>query len=186
MPGPIKLVILGRDGVLSQDPEAYVRGPEDWAPIPGALEAVARLNQAGWRVVIASNQSGIGRGLSDIGSFNAFNTRMHKSLAEAGARIEAVFFCPHAPDDLCECRKPAPGLFLEIGKRLGTSLEQVLAAGDSVEDTQAAAAAGCQAHLIWHDMGHLPTDLPRHTRVHADLHAFVDWVLGFEPAKGVS
>lgn len=186
MPASTKLLVIDRDGVLSQDPEAYVRGPEDWQPIPGALEAVARLNQAGWRVVVATNQSGLGRGLFDITSFNAFNARMIKSLAEAGARIDAVFFCPHAPEDGCDCRKPAPGLFFEIGKRLGVPLAQVLAAGDSVRDAQAAAAAGCTPHLILsgqssaYRAGGLPEGLPSGTRAHADLQAFADWVLAQE------
>lgn len=186
MPVTSKLVVIDRDGVLSQDPEAYVRGPEDWQPLPGALEAVARLNQAGWRVVIATNQSGIGRGLFDMTSFNAFNVRMHKALAEVGARVDAVFFCPHAPEEACDCRKPAPGLFLEICRRFGALPEQVMAAGDSVRDAQAAAAAGCQPHLILsgkssacRDDG-LPEGLPPATRVHRDLQAFADWVLAHE------
>ncbi len=185
MPAPIKLIVLDRDGTLSQDPESYVRGPEDWVPIPGALEAVARLNQAGWRTVIASNQSGIGRGLFDAVSFNAFNARMHKSLAEVGARVDAVFFCPHAPEDECGCRKPAPGLFLEISKHMGVPLAQVLAVGDSARDAQAAAAAGCQPHLILTGQSatcqdDLPEGLPPGTQVHLDLSAFADWVLARE------
>ncbi len=187
MPASTKLVVIDRDGVLSQDPEAYVSGPEDWQPLPGALEAVARLNHAGWRVVIATNQTGIGRGLFDVASFNAFNSRMHKALAEVGARVEAVFFCPHAPEEECDCRKPAPGLFLQICSRFGVQPEQVLAAGDSVRDAQAAAAAGCQPHLIlsgksaiYRDGG-LPEGLPPATQVHPDLQAFADWVLAHEP-----
>lgn len=187
MPAVTKLVVIDRDGILSQDPEAYVRGSEDWQPIPGALEAVARLNQAGWRVVIATNQVGIGRGLFDVASFNAFNARMLKSLAEVGARVDAIFFCPHAPEDECGCRKPAPGLFIEIGQRFGVPLGQVLAAGDSVRDALAADAAGCQPHLILSGQsaayreGGLPEGLPPGTRVHRDLQAFADWALAHEP-----
>jgi D-glycero-D-manno-heptose 1,7-bisphosphate phosphatase len=186
MPQPTKLIVIDRDGVLSQAPEAYVRGPEDWQPQPGSLEAVARLNQAGWRVVVATNQSGIGRGLFDIASFNAFNHCMHKALADAGARIEAVFFCPHAPEEDCECRKPAPGLFLEIGRRFGVTQDQVLAAGDSACDAQAAANAGCMPHLILsgksagYRAGGLPEGLPPGTHVHRDLQSFADWVLAQE------
>ncbi len=186
MPQPTKLIVIDRDGVLSQAPEAYVRGPEDWQPQPGSLEAVARLNQAGWRVVVATNQSGIGRGLFDIASFNAFNHCMHKALADAGARIEAVFFCPHAPEEDCECRKPAPGLFLEIGRRFGVTQDQVLAAGDSACDAQAAANAGCMPHLILsgrsavYRNGGLPEGLPPGTHVHRDLQSFADWVLAQE------
>lgn len=186
MPGPIKLVVLDRDGTLNEEPEDYIRGEEDWAPLPGALEAVARLNQGGWRVVIASNQSGIGRGLFDVASFNAFNTRMHKALAEVGGRIDAVFFCPHAPEDACDCRKPEPGLFRQIARHLGVPLPQVLAAGDAVSDAQAAAAAGCEPHLILtgqsarYRNGGLPAGLPPGTRAHQDLSAFADWVLARE------
>ena len=183
MAGQTKLVVLDRDGTLCREVDGYVSGPEDWEPLPGALEAVARLNQDGWRVVIASNQAGIGRGLFDVASFNAFNARMHKALAEVGGRIDAVFFCPHAPEDDCDCRKPAPGLFRQIALHLGVSLEQMVAAGDSLRDVQAAAAAGCQPHLIltgqssrYRDEG-LPQDLPSGTQVHPDLSAFADWVL---------
>jgi D-glycero-D-manno-heptose 1,7-bisphosphate phosphatase len=183
MPASIKLVVIDRDGLLSQDPEAYVRGPEDWQPLPGAVEAVARLNHAGWRVVIATNQTGIGRGLFDVASFNAFNTRMHKAMAEIGARIDAIFFCPHAPEEDCDCRKPAPGLFHQICSRYGVPPEQVQAAGDSVRDAQAAAAAGCKPHLIlsgksiaYRDGGR-PEGLPPGTLVHRDLQAFAEWVL---------
>ena len=187
MPADLKLIVIDRDGVLSQNPAAYVSGPEDWQPLPGALEAVARLNEAGWRVVIATNQSGIARGLFDVASFNAFNMRMHKALADVSARVDAVFFCPHAPDEVCGCRKPAPGLFIEIARRYGVPPDQVLAAGDSVRDVRAAAHAGCQPHLIlsgkslpYREAG-LPDGLPSGTRVHRDLQSFADWVLAHEP-----
>jgi len=186
MPGQTKLVVLDRDGTLCQEPEDFVRGPEDWKPVPGALEAVARLNQGGWRVVIASNQSGIGRGLFDVASFNAFNARMHKALAEVGGRIDAVFFCPHAPDEGCDCRKPAPGLYRQIALHLGVPLEQIVAAGDSLRDVQAAASVGCKTHLIltgqsacYRD-GSQPEGLPGDTHMHRDLSAFVDWLLAHE------
>ncbi|MEY5099589.1 MAG: hypothetical protein RJA36_2308 [Pseudomonadota bacterium] len=186
MPGQTRLVVLDRDGTLCREAEDYVRGPEDWEPIPGALEAVARLNQGGWRVVIASNQSGIGRGLFEVASFNAFNARMHKALAEVGGRIDAVFFCPHAPEEGCNCRKPAPGLFRQIALHLRVPLEQVVAAGDSLDDVQAAAAAGCEPHLIltgqsirYRD-GSLPPGLPGGTHMHQDLPAFADWLLARE------
>lgn len=187
---PVKLVVLDRDGTLSPDPEDFVRAPEDWVPLPGALEAVARLNHGGWRVVLASNQSGLGRGLFDVATLNAVHARMHKLLAAAGGRIEAVFFCPHAPEDDCACRKPAPGLFLDIARRVGVSPAQIVAAGDSVRDVQAAAAAGCQAHLIRTgqsllvgDGVPLPPDVPPGTQVHADLSAFVDVVLARDAQK---
>ena len=187
---PVKLIVLDRDGTLSPDPEDFVRAPEDWVPLPGALEAVARLNHGGWRVVLASNQSGLGRGLFDMAILNAVHARMHKLLAAAGGRIEAVFFCPHAPEDECCCRKPAAGLFLDIARRMGVPLDSMVAAGDSVRDVQAAAAAGCEAHLIRTgqslpvgDGAPLPPDVPAGTQVHADLSAFADFVLARDAQK---
>lgn len=187
---PVKLIVLDRDGTLSPDPEDFVRAPEDWVPLPGALEAVARLNHGGWRVVLASNQSGLGRGLFDMATLNAVHARMHKLLAAAGGRIEAVFFCPHAPEDECCCRKPAAGLFLDIARRMGVPLDSMVAAGDSVRDVQAAAAAGCEAHLIRTgqslpvgDGAPLPPEVPAGTQVHADLSAFADFVLARDAQK---
>jgi D-glycero-D-manno-heptose 1,7-bisphosphate phosphatase len=176
----LRLVVLDRDGTLNQDPEGFLRGPEDWQPLPGALEAVALLNQEGWRVVIASNQSGLGRGLFDVATLNEIHAHMHKSLALAGARVEAVFFCPHAPEDACDCRKPEPGLLRQIGQRFHVPLDQVVAVGDSVRDAQAAVAAGCQAHLVLtgqssrHRDGSRPEGLPDGVRVHRDLLAFAE------------
>lgn len=128
----MKLLILDRDGTLNVPKDDFITSPEDWVPLPGALEAVARLNQAGWRVVIVSNQPGIGRGLLDMAVLNAIHTKMNKAMSAAGARVEAVFFCPHVPDDACTCRKPAPGLYQQVAERYGVSLKGVPAAGDSV------------------------------------------------------
>src|ERR1700704_926961 len=137
-----KLVITGRDGILNIFRNDHVKAPEEWQPIPGALEAVARLNHAGWHVVIASNQSGLGRGLFDVVSLNAMHSKMHKMLAAVGGGVDAVFYCPHSPDENCACRKPKPGLFHQIGERYGVDLAQVPTAGDSLRDLQAGAAAG--------------------------------------------
>jgi len=178
-----KLIVIDRDGTLNQDPEDYLRSADDWLPLPGAVDAVARLNQAGWRVVIASNQAGIGRGLFDVATLNEIHARMHKALAEAGGRVEAVFFCPHAPEDECDCRKPAPGLFLQISQRLGVPAAQLVAVGDSVRDAQAALAAGCEAHLVLtgqslaHRDGSLPPGLPAGVSIHQDLAAFADAIV---------
>ena len=179
-PRDLKLVVLDRDGTLNEDPEDFLHGPGDWKPLPGAIEAVARLNHAGWRVVIASNQSGLGRGLFDVATLNDIHARMHKELALAGARIEAVFFCPHAPEDHCDCRKPAPGLFLQIARRFGVPPGQMVAVGDSVRDAQAASAAGCEPHLVLtgqsarHRDGTVPAGLPGGVDLHTDLAAFAD------------
>ena len=168
----MKLLILDRDGTLNRGRDDKVASPDEWEPLPGALEAVARLNHGGWRVVLATNQSGIGRGLFDMASLNAIHLKMHRLLAAAGARVEAIFICPHAPEDACGCRKPAPGLFQQIGARL-----------------QAGAAAGCATHLLLTGqsatLGGQPgatiAGLPPATQVHADLSAFADWLLAQVP-----
>ncbi len=178
----LKLLILDRDGTLNRIPahNDFIKSADEWQPLPGALEAVAQLNHAGWRVVIVSNQPGIGRGLLDMEELNAIHTKMNRALAAVGARVEAVFFCPHVADDACTCRKPAPGLHHLIAERYGVSLKNVPAAGDSVWDAQAAVAAGCQPHLLLtgNSLGGVrPVDLPPGTQVHIDLQAFADALL---------
>ncbi len=178
-----KLVILDRDGTINQDSDDYVKSADEWLPLPGALEAIARLNHAGWHVVVASNQSGLGRGLFDVAALNAMHAKMHKLLGVAGGRIDAVFYCPHSPDETCQCRKPASGLFEQIGERYGMELTGVHTVGDSLRDLQAGAAAGCTPHLVYTGKGQklrgktLPADFPQDTRAHEDLAAFVDWLL---------
>src|SRR5512147_2606009 len=130
----MKLVILDRDGVINFDSDQFIKSPEEWKPIPGSLEAIARLNQAGFRVVLATNQSGIGRGLFDMATLNAIHDKMHKALAQVGGRIDALFFCPHTADSKCDCRKPKPGMFEEISKRFNINLAGVPAIGDSLRD----------------------------------------------------
>lgn len=144
----MKLLILDRDGTLNRRRDDHVASPDEWEAIPGALEAVARLNQGGWHVVLATNQSGIGRGLFDMAALNAVHTKMHRQLAAVGARVDAVFFCPHAPEDACQCRKPEPGLFEQIGVRFGGHVRGVPAAGNAVRHVLAASQAGCQPHLL--------------------------------------
>ena len=144
----VKLVILGRDGILNHFRENHVTAPEEWRPIPGALEAVARLNHAGWHVVVATNQSGIGRGMIDMAAVNAVHAYMNQQLMVQGGRLDAVFFCPHTPEDDCECRKPRPGMLLDIGRRYGLDLAQVPMVGDTLRDLQAAHHAGCLPHLV--------------------------------------
>lgn len=183
----MKLVIVDRDGTLNYRRESHIQTPEQWEPIPGALDAVARLNQAGYHVVIAANLSGLGRGLYDMDALNAVHARMHRALAQAGGRIEAVFFCPHAPDEECDCRQPKPGLFEQIGVRYKVDLKQVHAVGGSARNLQAAAAAGCVPHLVLTgDVTGLPAGqplppgFPPGVRVHADLAAFVSAFLAEE------
>jgi D-glycero-D-manno-heptose 1,7-bisphosphate phosphatase len=184
----MKLVILDRDGTINADSDEYIKSPEEWQPLPGALEAIARINHAGWHVVIASNQSGLGRGLFDVASLNAMHAKMHKLLSAHGGRIDAVFYCPHAPDEGCRCRKPEPGLFEQIAERFGVDLEDVPVVGDGVRDLQAGAAAGCEPHLVLTGKGAalkgrpLPPEYPAGTQVHEDLGAFADWLVAARPA----
>ena len=179
----MKLVILDRDGTINADSDDFVKTPDEWEPLPGSLEAIARLNHAGWRVVIASNQSGLGRGLFDVAALNAMHAKMHKLLAAAGGRVDAVFYCPHSPEESCTCRKPLPGLFEQIGARFGVPLRGVPTAGDSLRDLQAGAAAGCEPHLVLtgksfqYRGGGQIENLPPGTLVHQDLSAFVDFIL---------
>ncbi len=185
----MKLLILDRDGTINRSRDDKVASPDEWEPLPGALEAVARLNHGGWRVVLATNQSGIGRGLFDMASLNAIHAKMQRQLAAAGARVEAIFICPHTPEDGCDCRKPAPGLFRQIGARFGFALADVPAVGNSLRHVQAGAAAGCPPHLLLTGLSaayaalapHAIPDLPPGTRVHTDLGAFADWLLA-QPA----
>ena len=144
----MKLVILDRDGVINQDSDQFIKNPEEWKPIPGSLAAIARLNHTGYRVVVASNQSGIGRGLFDMGALNAINDKMYRALAQVGGRIDALFYCPHAAEADCDCRKPKPGMFLDIAQRFNVDLAGVPSVGDSLRDLQAAAAAGAQPILV--------------------------------------
>jgi D-glycero-D-manno-heptose 1,7-bisphosphate phosphatase len=142
------LIILDRDGVINFDSAQFIKRPEEWKPIPGSLEAIARLNQAGFRVVVATNQSGVGRGLFDMQMLNAIHDKMHKSCAHAGARIDAIFYCPHTAESHCHCRKPEPGLLEEIAMRYNMSLEGIPAVGDSLRDLQSAAVVGARPYLV--------------------------------------
>ena len=189
MASPHKLVIVDRDGTINIDSDDYIKSVEEWQPYPNALHAIARLNHAGWHVVVATNQSGLGRGLFDMATLNAMHEKMHRSLAAVGARVDAVFFCPHTPEDACACRKPASGLFEHIKERYGRSLEGVANVGDSLRDLQAGAALGCESHLVLTGKGQafrdrpLSDQFPANTHVHEDLLAFADWFLVREQLK---
>lgn len=184
----MKLVILGRDGVLNEFHADHIKAPEEWVPLPGALEAVAKLNHAGWHVVVATNQSGLGRGLVDMVSVNAVHAKLNQALAEVGGRLDAVFFCPHEPEVSCDCRKPLPGLMFKIAERFGVELSEVPMVGDTLRDLLAAQAAGCPPHLLRTgraagasdaDLSALDQQVPG-TRVHADLKAFATWLIAQE------
>lgn len=144
----MRLIILDRDGVINEDSDDYIKTPEEWLPLPGSLEAIARLTRAKYRVVVATNQSGLGRGLFDASMLARIHEKMHRKVVEAGGRIEAIFFCPHAPEDQCECRKPRPGLFHDIASRLNVDLHGVPAVGDSLRDIQAARVVGARPLLV--------------------------------------
>ena len=181
----MKLVILDRDGTVNEDRDDYVKSADEWVPLPGALEAIARLNHAGFHTVIASNQSGLGRGLFDMAALNAMHAKLNQMLARVGGRIDAVFFCPHAPDEQCGCRKPLPGLFEQIAERYGVQLKGVPVVGDTQRDLQAGLAVGCEPHLVRTgkaaalDDAQLQQWLQRlpGTTVHEDLSAFADWLI---------
>ena len=184
----MKLVILDRDGTINADSDQFIKSPDEWQPLPGALEAIAKLNHAGWHAVIASNQSGLGRGLFDVASLNAMHAKMHKMLSAQGGRIDAVFYCPHSPDENCRCRKPNPGLFEQIADRFGVDLKGVPVVGDGLRDLQAGVAAGCEPHLVLTGKGAalkgqpLPAEYPQGTRMHDDLAAFADWLISTRQA----
>jgi D-glycero-D-manno-heptose 1,7-bisphosphate phosphatase len=185
-----KLVILDRDGTINVDRDDYVKSPEEWVPLPGALEAIARLNHAGVQVAVATNQSGLGRGLFDMAALNAMHARMNKMLADVGGRIDAVFFCPHSPEESCRCRKPASGLLEQIAERFGVNLQGVPVVGDSLRDLQAGTTLGCEPHLVLTGKGEalrgkpLPDTFPAGTQVHDDLAAFVAHWLHLAPDGG--
>lgn len=142
------LVILDRDGVINHDSDDHVKSPQEWEPLPGSLDAIARLNRHGFRVVVATNQSGIRRKLFDIETLNRIHDKMHHDLAEVGGHIDAIFFCPCLPRDNCECFKPNPGMLIEIGARLRASLESVPVIGDSLRDVEAARAVDARPLLV--------------------------------------
>jgi D-glycero-D-manno-heptose 1,7-bisphosphate phosphatase len=173
----MKLVILDRDGVINYDSDRYIKSPDEWQPIPGSIEAIARFTQAGWRVVVATNQSGVSRGLFDMATLNAMHARMHRAVNQAGGRIEAVFYCAERADSNSSYRKPNPGMLLEIGERFNVPLQEVPAVGDSAKDLQAAQAAGARPVLVLTGKGEQTRSegqLPPGTRVFADLAAVAD------------
>ena len=181
----VKLIILGRDGILNEYRDDHVKAPAEWVPIPGALEAVSRLNHAGWHAVVATNQAGIGRGMIDMASVNLIHAHMNKLMQAQGARLDAVFFCPHTPEEQCDCRKPLPGMMLEIGERYGVDLDHVPVAADTLRDLQAAHAAGCEPHLVRTGRAaHLDDAVVEQwcrqvpgVRVHADLSAMAEQLI---------
>jgi D-glycero-D-manno-heptose 1,7-bisphosphate phosphatase len=167
-----KLIVLDRDGVINHDSEQFIKSPDEWRPIPGSLEAIARLHHAGFRVVVATNQSGVGRGLYDMATLNAIHEKMHKAIAQAGGRLDAVFFCPHTADARCECRKPRAGMLQEIGVRFSVDMAGVPCVGDGLRDLQAADTVGAQPMLVLTGKGERTLregGFPKNTVIFPDL-----------------
>jgi D-glycero-D-manno-heptose 1,7-bisphosphate phosphatase len=176
----MKLILLDRDGVINFDAEEFIKSEEEWRAIPGSLQAIGRLCRAGWRVVIVSNQSGLALGKFTVEHLNAIHQKMIAHLSQYGGVIDAIFFCPHGPDDGCDCRKPKPGLFLDVARRLRVSLDGVRYVCDKMNDIKAARAAGATPVLVKTGYGAktiaaggVPADVP----VYDDLGAFVDSLL---------
>ena len=141
-------VILDRDGVINQDSDSYVKSAEEWVPIAGSIEAMARLSRAGWRVVIATNQSGLARGLFDGAALAAMHDKLCGLVEAAGGKVDGIFYCTHGPDAGCECRKPGTGLLQQIEREFAVSLQGCWFVGDSLRDLQAAQRFGCQPVLV--------------------------------------
>lgn len=176
----MKLIILDRDGVLNEEREDFIKTPEEWVPIDSSMQAVSRLNEAGYRVVLATNQSGIGRGMIDMDTLNRIHQKMHNSLGRFGGWVDAIFFCPDAPDTGSQCRKPNPGMFEDIASRCETDLDDVPAVGDKLSDIRAAVAAGARPILVRTGYGRQTEkdeDLPDGVEVYDDLYSFVDELL---------
>jgi D-glycero-D-manno-heptose 1,7-bisphosphate phosphatase len=168
----VKLVILDRDGVINHDSDQYIKSPAEWRPIAGSIEAIARLHQGGFRIAVATNQSGIGRGLFDMATLNAINDKMMEMVFRQGGRIDALFFCPHTAVEECGCRKPKTGMLEEIAARFHTELKGSWLVGDSLKDLQAAAAVGAHPVLVLTGKGKRTQqdgELPKKTVVFADL-----------------
>ena len=179
----LKLIVLDRDGVINHDSEQFIKSPEEWRAIPGSLEAIARLNQAGYRVVVATNQSGVGRGLFGMTMLTAIHEKMFKALSQVGGRIDAVFYCPHAADSNCDCRKPKPGMFEQVASRFGVDMNNVPAVGDGLRDLQAAHAVGARPVRVLTGKGektHAAGNLPPGTVVYPDLAFAVSALLAGE------
>ena len=174
------LIILDRDGVINDDSDEYIKSPEEWLPIPGSLDAIARLHQEGYQIVVVTNQSGLARGLFDMDTLNCIHAKMIEAVRHKGGDIDAIFFCPHGPDDGCYCRKPKTGLFVDIADRLKINLAGIYAVGDSLRDITAARAMHALPILVRTGKGEKTLqqgegikDVP----VFADLAAFTDHLL---------
>ena len=175
----MKLVILDRDGVINVESSAYIKSPEEWRALPGSLEAIGRLHRAGFTVVVATNQSGLARGLFAKDDLQAIHAKMLRAVEAAGGRIQEIFICPHGPDDDCPCRKPRPGLLLQIAQQYDEELADVPVVGDSARDLEAARRAGARPMLVRTGNGEktLARGAAGNAEVYSDLAAAVDAIL---------
>ncbi len=176
--GPKGLVILDRDGVINRDSREFIKSADEWLPLPGSIEAIARLSKAGFTVAVASNQSGLARGLFDRGALDSMHRKLQGLVAARGGEVDHIEVCPHGPDDGCDCRKPAPGLYERLARHYGISLDGTPAVGDSLRDLEAAAAAGATPILVRTGNGRiteaaLPAEF-RDVAVYDDLEAVAE------------
>lgn len=179
----MKLVILDRDGVINEDSDDYIKSVDEWIPIPGSLEAIVRLNKAGFTVAVATNQSGLARGYFDTETLHAMHNKLTEMLDVLGGRVDQIVFCPHGPNDNCQCRKPLPGLYLEISKKFETELTDVWVIGDSLRDLQAADAVNAQPVLVKTGKGQRSMakgGLPAGTFIFDDLQGAVNSLISKE------
>lgn len=178
-------IILDRDGVINEDSDAYIKSLAEWRPLPGSIDALARLSRAGHHLAVATNQSGLGRGLFGQDALDAMHAELNALVQAAGGRLEGIFYCPHTPEDGCDCRKPLPGLLDAIGSELGWPLQNSLMVGDSLRDLEAGLARGCRPVLVRTGKGERTlaqlAKTPRRELaqlpVYTDLAAFADAVL---------
>jgi D-glycero-D-manno-heptose 1,7-bisphosphate phosphatase len=177
--GMEKLIILDRDGVINEDSDDYVKSLAEWIPIPGSIEAIARLSRHGWRIAVATNQSGLARGFFDISDLQQMHDALQQKVAEQGGQVDLIRFCPHGPDDGCDCRKPRSGLFRQIGDYFGLPLTGVPVVGDSLRDLEAGVSVGCSPILVRTGKGLLSESkpLPPGTSVFDNLAAVADHLL---------
>ncbi|MBK1733712.1 D-glycero-beta-D-manno-heptose-1,7-bisphosphate 7-phosphatase [Halorhodospira abdelmalekii] len=174
-------IILDRDGVINYDSEHFIRCAAQWTPIPGSIEAIAALSAAGWRVAVATNQSGLARGLLNEDDLRGIHRRMQAEIAAAGGQIEAIAYCPHGPDDGCRCRKPQPGLYEDLAHKLGESLPGTPVVGDSARDLVAAVAVAARPLLVETGKGATTLaagEVPAQTEVFSDLREVAEHLLG--------
>lgn len=178
---PLKLIVLDRDGVINADQDDFIKSPDEWIPIPGSVAAIARLNAAGWQVAIATNQSGVGRGIFSAADLDAIHAKMHATLAAENAHIDWVTVCPHTPTAGCDCRKPLPGLFRQIADHYGlVNLTGVPIVGDALRDLDAGVLLGCDPYLVRTGKGSQTLEkgnLPPNTQVFENLAQIVDHLL---------